>query len=226
MKIYAKQVPPEYQESPFFWNIDNYAELYIFGNRNYNGINAEGIAMLRDRLDDLADDWSDLQRGHAWCSSWAEALRAAFSESYSRAERQEWAALANRWPATRSSLEEMEVILDALRLKTGRRWDSCTLRGSCQGDWQECIYPIDDWNVERLERLEAEYFNTGSEWIVHDGPDDPDGPEDIDGFSCYCIAWNDSGIRQEIADAAGGSPENVTLYKFDGYSKIANYSEV
>lgn len=90
MKIYAKQVPPEYQESPLFLEEYDLENLYIFGNRNYNGLHTAAI----------------------------------------------------------------------------------------------------------------------------------------DGFSCYCIAWDDSGIRQEIADAYGGRPEDVILYKFTGYSKIANYTEV
>lgn len=146
-------------------------------------------------------------------------------EPYTRDERKNaWPGLLRRY-IDESSLDNA-FICDALGLITGRAWDWCTLRGCCQSDWQYCIYPADEWNGASLERLEAEYFNTGSEWIVHDDQDAPDGPEDINGFSVYCTGWNDDQLRQEIADAAGGRPEDVTLYKFTGYTRRAEYEEV
>jgi hypothetical protein len=228
MKIYAKQVPPEYQESPLFWDDYRTEGIELFGNRDYKRNTSDLFDSLDDIITELRDAWDDFSSGRrpAWYDSWAAALndlaRPTGRAAYTREERKKtWPALLDAWDGYDKS-----VMCEILELITGRVWDWCTLRGCCQGDWQYCIYPVDDWDGAALERLEAEYFNTGTEWIVHNGNAAPDGPEDIDGFSVYCTAWNDDGIRREIADAAGGSPEEVTLYKFDEFTKIAKYTEV
>lgn len=230
-KIYAKQVPPEYQESPLFWDESSTEGIELFGNRSYKRRTSALFDRLPDILDDLADEWEEFQAGRIWyraCDTWAESL-AHFATpdgrpEYTREERKkEWPALLEDWQNGR---DENAVFCRALELITGRAWDWCTLRGCCQGDWQYCIYPADDWDGDALERLEAEYFNTGTEWIVHDDGGIPDGPEDINGYSVYCTAWSDDGIRQEIADAAGGAPENVKLYRFADFKRIAQYEEV
>lgn len=226
MTIYAKQVPPEYQESPLFWDDSTTEGIELFGNNQYMHHTSDLFDALPDIFCELQDAWDDLHNGAcAWYDSWAAALadiaRPQGRQAYTREERKNaWPRLLDAWDGY-----DKTIMCDALELITGRAWDHCTLRGCCQGDWQECIYPADDWDGDALERLEAEYFNTGTEWIVHDGDTTPDGPEDINGFSVYCTAWNSDGIRQEIADAAGGSPEDVKLYEFTGFSKIAQYTE-
>lgn len=226
-KIYARQVPPEYQESPLFWNDDVNAE--IFGNRDYRGITSALFDRLPGMLDDLATVWENIQAGDDNGANWAEELANLVPPEgrpeYTREERRD------AWPNLLKQYENCNhryinsIYCTALHLITGRAWDWCTLRGTCQGDWQYCIYPADEWNGASLERLEAEYFNTGTEWIVHEGQVAPDSPEDVDGYSVYCTGWNDNQIRQEIADAAGGSPEAVTLYKFRDFRRIAEWEE-
>lgn len=233
MTIYAKQVPPEYQESPLFWDENGPEGIEIFGNRHYKEYTSALFGALPDNLDELCKEWEELQAGRSWyraCDTWAEALDYFAAPEgrpeYTREERKTaWPALLAAWE-NHNGNDRNKLLCQALELITGRAWDYCTLRGCCQGDWQECIYPVDDWDGDALERLEAEYFNTGTEWIVHDESGAPAGPGDINGFSVYCTAWNDDGIKKEIADAAGGSPEEVKLYKFTGFSRIANYAEV
>lgn len=227
MTIYAKQVPPEYQESPLFWNDDVNAE--IFGNRDYKRITSELFDRLPAALEDLSCVWDNIRNGEYNAASWADELRDLVPPQgrpdYTREERRDaWPNLLKQYESS-SSLYTNSIYCTALHLITGRAWDCCTLRGNCQGDWQYCIYPADDWDGASLERLEAEYFNTGSEWIVHDSPDAPDGPEDIDGFSVYCVGWNNDQIRQEIADAAGGQADEVQLYQFCGFRRVAEYLE-
>lgn len=77
-----------------------------------------------------------------------------------------------------------------------------------------------------LSAFEVEYFNTGTEWIVHDVDSFPESPEDINGYSIYCHSWNKDGIAKEIADSAGGRPEDVKLWAFDGYRQSPKYKEV
>lgn len=228
--IYARQVPPEYQESPLFWG-DLPEGITVYGNRHYKGIREEFIPNLETNLGDLADAWCDFtnERPPAWYDSWAEALADLAPPenrpAYTRQERKhDWPALLLEWAET-GTRDERAVYCDILRLITGQEWDYCTLRGCCQRDWQNAIYRADLWSGDDLERLEAEYFNTGTEWIIHDDDTPPDSPEEINGYSIYCTEWSDDGIRQEIADAAGASPEAVKLYKFSSFARIASYEE-
>lgn len=225
MKIYAKQVPPEYQESPLFWDEDINAEIY--GNKGYKGIKSALFERLPAALEDLAAVWDNMQNGYYNGASWAGELRDLVPPEgradYTREERRD------AWPDIMKNFvcdsQANEYYCKALTLITGRAWDWCTLRGVCQGDWQYCIYPADSWDGASLERLEAEYFNAGTEWIIHDEENAPEAPEDINGYSTYCTGWNSDLIRQEIADAAGCSPADVVLYEFTGYTKKATYQE-
>ena len=74
--------------------------------------------------------------------------------------------------------------------------------------------------------VKACYFNTGSEWIVHDEEAEPESPEDINGYSVYCIGWNDELIKLEIAEAAECKPEEVVMYAFKDYARIPIYEAV
>ena len=123
---------------------------------------------------------------------------------------------------------ENEILCKVLSIVDSRAWDWQTIRGSCQSDWQEVFFPVDEWNEEALRDFETQYFNEGTEWLVDDGEYDPenDSPLNINGYSVYCTSWSEDGIRQEIADAEGTSPENVVLYAFEGYIQTLKYREV
>ena len=223
MKIYAKQVPPERQESPLFNGCDDWPEnVFVFGNRYYNQ-HAERLEDIRRALEDIADEWENLNNHcRGYYTSWIDALNDLFparddGREYNRAERTQIAALAEEYTET-GTRDERAVLCDVLELITGRAWKYSTIRGCCQGDWQEIIYPAEygrDW----LEVFEAEYFNTGSEWCVKENDDDP-------GYYQYCTGWNNDLIRAEIASAAGCDPGDVILYAFTGWSLTAEYEEV
>jgi hypothetical protein len=228
MIIYARQVPPEHQESPLFWDLDALPEhIHIGGNAKLKELRFDEIRALWGRLAEAAGDLYEARQGRlALC--WADDLRELLpreSGDYTRAERLRWRDILTDEKALYSS-QKYRVFCQALEILTGRGWDFCTLRGCCQSDWQYCLFPENDWNGEALEHLEAEYFNTGTEWIVHDDESTPGSPDEINGFSVYCHGWNNDQIRREIADAAGGNPDEVQLYQFAGYEKRARYEEV
>ncbi len=229
MTVYAKQVPPEYQESSLFWDESALENLEIFGNRDYNRRTTALFDRLPGILDDLAYQWESFTNGRPdYYDTWAEALADIAPPDgraeYTREERRtEWPDLLNRYI---QDGDTKEILIDVLTIITDRAWDWCTLRGCCQRDWQYCIYPADEWDGDSLERLEMDYFNTGTEWIIHDDETPPESPEDINGYSLYCYSWNDAGLREEIANAAGCTPEEVKLYEFAGFTRSAIYEEV
>jgi hypothetical protein len=161
MKIYAKQVPPEYQES--YFEYECWPGIIFHGNRNFESISTPEFRTIYDRFDGE------------------------------------------------------KRILRALHLVTGKRYDVRTIRGCCQSDWQTIYYPVEEYTRAALDILEADYFNTGTEWIVNvDGCD----------VGVYTYSWNNDGIRAEIAAAVGAAPDDVVLQVFDGWTKTAKYQEV
>jgi hypothetical protein len=219
MKIYAKQVPPEYQESPLFLGDEFWPEnVFVFGNRDFNQ-HADTLNDLRAALENIVEVFDDMQRGDGWTDDLAYAIHCELPEEYrreySRPERLKMVELANDYCYSKS-YEENPILCKVLELITGKTWDHGTIRGYCQGDWQDIIFPA-EYGREWLKHFETEYFNTGSEWII-----DPDG----DNVSVYAHSWNNEGIRAELADAVGVAPENIILQAFSGWTKTAVYTEV
>ena len=219
-KIYAKQVPPEYQDSHFDYG--NYENLILTGNRNYNEHWPAWAENIGDAVTDALDAWEDLQKGAGYYDTWEDVLNDFLPPHqrapYTREERKRWHSVLEQYDE-RSSRNENARLCSVLSLMTGKAWDWCDLHGSCQGEWIECFYMEDQWSREHLEVLEAEYFNTGTEWHITEGEDDP-------GYYQYCTGWNHDMIRAEIAETSGAVPADIVLYAFSGWSKSAKYEEV
>lgn len=228
MKIYAKQVPPEYQESPLFLGDEFWPEnTFVFGNRDYNP-HADTLNELRTALENIIEVFDDMQQGQGWTNDLSYAIKYELPEEYrreySRHERLKMVKLANEYCFAKS-YEENDILCEVLELITGKAWDNSTIRGCCQGEWQKIIFPA-EYGREWLNDFEAEYFNTGTEWIVHDENTIPETPDDINGFSCYCRRWRESDIKKEIADAYGAPGAEVVLYQFVKWQRYATYTEV
>ncbi len=229
MKHYARQIAPEYQESPLSWGEIDTDYINIAGNRSYN----EHVSLLFENVRDalergtIGDEWYDIQRGESAYDTWADALSDIIPPSgrgeYTRAERLKIPEIAtDYYYGSRGN----QCICDLLEIVTGKEWECRTLRGCCQSDWVYAFFPADAWTPETLEAFETEYFNTGTEWEIHDGEEAPESPEEICGYSTYCISWNEEGQRQEIADTIGCDPSEIVMYSFDGYKRTACYKVV
>lgn len=235
MKIYARQVSPEYQESPLFIMGEEFFpdNINVYGNRDYNDHCTENFTKVWNALNngELLDAWEDMNDGgNCWYNSWTEALEDLMPPvdraAYTRDERKNKIPnLLKRFNECKK-WEEESILCEVLEVVTGKSWSYSTIRGCCQGDWQKVVYPSDEWTSESLDAFETEYFNTGSEWIIHNEDGEPENPEDIDGVSMYCHGWNEDQIRAEILSEFGKEGDEVVLYKFEGYRRIAVYSLV
>lgn len=229
MKIYAKQVPPEYQESPLFCDDEFFPDnIAVYGNRDFKPHFTGVFDELSERMMDAMEVWDDMQRGDGYTETWADVLNDYLPPvgrgSYTRAERQEWPLILIEYGYNAGTgPRDAEFMARAASLITGQEYHAGTIRGCCQGDWQTVIYPAEygrDW----LEAFETEYFNTGTEWIIHDGDEKPEDPDDISGPSIYCHGWNTEQIKREIADASGDPDAEVQLYEFTEWTRTATYS--
>lgn len=220
MTIYAKQVPPEYQDSNF--DIANYENIILTGNRHYQEYWPDWAENLLERMTEAINALYYIQNGRGYYDNWEEVLNDLLPPQdrgeYTRAERKQWVSILEKF-SERTSNNENARLCSALSLMSGKAWDWCDLHGCSQGEWIECFYIEDQYSREYLEVLEAEYFNTGTEWhITEDG-------DDI-GYYQYCTGWNDDMIRNEIAETTGANPSDIILLKFTGWTRFASYEEV
>ncbi len=232
MKIYAKQVQPEYQESPYylFGPDEIYTDVIFTGNRRYKGHTIPEYDEIRAGLDELTnciDTDGNFIYG-IWHENMTEAVKSLMpapqhKARYSTRDIKAWREIASEWYITTN---ENALICRALQLVTGKEYEYTTIRGCSQGDWQEILFPVEEYDRDALSILEADYFNTGTEWIIHDESNDPEGPEEISGYSVYCYGWNVDQIRQEIADAAGAAADAVTMYEYAGSYTLPKYNKV
>lgn len=248
MEIYARQVNPEYQESPLYTlGIEEcYPDSIIMpGNRNFRAHNTDMTAweQITRYFDEMAQEWNDDGRYYEYDPEENRYTVIYTKKQYTLAEiltdykffRPDGKPWTNKQKHAfrllmedeEHSAEDEEIYFPLLNLLTGYTWEKHTIRGSSQSDWADVITRADVFTPEVLAEFEAEYFNTGTEWIIHDGETAPEGPEDIDGFSTYCTEWDDEKTRQHIRNAYGASPDDeVILYKWAGYTQIPRYEKV
>ena len=222
-KIIARQVPPEQQESPLYW--EDFSELWpgiiLDGNNHYQSHTTELYDRIISAYDDAAQEIEDqdTRSGYAAYSNATETI----TDYFPPLEYREKPYSTREIHAIREALRMygssdyyngryITAMLDAI---TGGDWRNGTLSGCCQGDWQNVIYDANRWSRDDLETLETEYFNMGTEYITDD-----------DNVSIYCYGWSDNQHRAEIAAALGCDPADVTLLKFTGWSHTAQYEEV
>ena len=229
MKIYARQIAPEYQESPLFIGDEFFPDnIAVCGNRDYHSHKPELFENVQNVLEqgELAEvleypkNWADWYKNATQAIT--EYLPPTNGKKYSTNAIHALRCLIIDYSCCACS-KENEILCKVLSIVDGRPWEWSTIRGSCQRDWQEVFYPVDEWSKEALQEFETQYFNEGTEWIIHD---EQEAPEDISGYSVYCIGWNMEQIKKEIAEITGASPEEITLFEFGGYTKTAYYTEV
>lgn len=210
-KIIAKQVPPEYQESPWEYQSDLYTRLVAMGNRDYG---------------DFGDD--DLMEIIEFAENWAGYTLEDYDEYFED--------VASYFTEDEEVIAELKKILEYREIDHGNRWRHnekkyCKVlnilvggnweykrgRGCAQSEWQDFYYDADEY--KNIDYVIMEYFNEGTEWICWQEGDDEDN-----GCSVYCYSWKDEDIKKEIMRAMGG--DEVELRKFTGWSRLAKYEVV
>lgn len=233
--VYAKQIAPEYQESPLFLGKEFWPDgIAVCGNRHFKEHKPEVFERVESALDngelaEAVDGFSGAVDSSYFASFYKNVTEAILDyippEGRSRYNTREIHALKelfHRYGRGRSS-EDQQIFLDVLSIVTGKKWEYRDIRGYTQGDWNGLYYPVEEWSRERIAYFESEYFKMGSEWIVHNEENIPDGPEDINGYSMYCYGDTMEEIREEIARAEGVAPSEVILYRFTGWRRSEEY---
>lgn len=234
MKLIAKQVNPEFQESTLFISDETFSDetfpddICIWGNRDYNthmpdyALDALDVLVQGDLYNELQS--IENESATAYYKTATEAITDMLPPVYPREEYnarhiRDIKRIIYNYEAGKCNQEQGFVML--LSSVTGRQWSYKTIHGCCQGDWQYIASPVDDWSRERLRNFEIEYFNLGAEWKVYE-----DGADADDCLYVYTHSYSTGKTKKEIAETWGNCDATVTLFRFTGYTRTPNYEEV
>ena len=222
MKYYARQIAPEYQESPLFLENSNgeawEGEFVITGNRDFCGLVTEDWKIMTDELPNIEFEIENMDEDEQ-----TEANLIDLVKSYFHFVNDEQALEIARLAANPDP-DENDYYCSVYTIIAGKEYTWTTIRGCCQGDWQEMFFPA-EYDKKTVEMIETEYFNTGAEYMVHDEDSEPETPEDITGYCVYVHEWSDEGIREELANVIGCEPEELAIYNISGSYQTYEYEE-
>lgn len=236
-KIVAVQFDPEYRESSLIYDElfpDNAA---VLGNDRMNEHIPERCTKALETLRDDSFWWYLEEPGRAEYADAADVLGDLLPRGNGAVyNADECRAFAER--LLRGDLDDDADALAALMsLVEEKPWESRTIRGSCQSDWNEIAYPVDEWTKKELEYFECEYWNMGDEWDIY--PFNADEWEELEREGVtrdnvvdvedapgiiYTHEWDNEKIKIEIAEAFDVAPEDVVLMKYDGYVRTPRYT--
>ena len=233
MKIYARQIPPEYQQSPFEYDEGVYDNISVCGNRNFKEHLQPVFKRVREILEngELSEALNDIKNKEGYWTSFYKNVTEAINdllppekEKYSIRDIGAIKKVVESFDSCNIHRENKKLC-EVLGLVTGNEWDYRTISGVCQSDWNEVFYQVKDF-PNGLKHFEIEYFNMGSEWIVHEEDFEPETADDIEGYTLYCYSYNNEGIKGEIMESVGVTEAEVVLYKFDDWTRTAKYKKV
>lgn len=203
MIIYAKQVNPAYQISPMFEDdfFDDPLDFAIFGNKDYH----ERVpAHMRDVIYYL--DRFDIES--------VEDINSYFPGARKETENKILLELCKEY----QNNFDIEIFCKIYSLITGEKWTYTTIRGCSQREWQYFLYIHSHYNNDLLNRIEIEYFNYGTEWIIENGENE--------GVSIYCISLNFDNIKKEIREELQLEFNDIIVLKTFTTTKCIKYMEV
>ena len=220
MRIYAKQVPPDIQESHF--NINLYpGEVTITGNSNFNEYKSNLYKHVEEHLEDAYREFDEFEGGKrepddTHLDDLVQTHFGVLPKSVD--ERLQWRKLLSCRILTSIFATPPKQIAKIMSLVSGKPYDVHDIHGCRQSDWNYVICPneMTVGTPSVLEMIESEYFNTGSEWMAYES-EDTFKSEDC-GIAIYVLNMQDP--RKVIADFFWVMPAEVEMYAFDRYEKI------
>lgn len=225
MRIYAKQVPPDIQESHF--DISMYPDATITGNSNSNEYKSVLCKRVEEHLNDACREFDEFEGGEREPDDTHlnELVQTHFGVLPRNAdERIQWRKLLSSCVLTSIFAPSLKQIARTMSLVSGKPYGVHDIHGCCQSDWNYVICQ-DEMTVGTpsvLEMIESEYFNTGSEWMAYES-EDTFKSEDC-GTAIYVLNMQDP--RKVIADFFWVMPAEVEMYAFDRYEKIPKYKRM
>lgn len=206
--IYAYQVAPEMQESPF---------SKLSGEEFPDGIIVLPTTLHPARCQSKYR--KILKICLRYYSQWTiygqvqkYDLMRVDGKPWSKADLRMWEKTLNQHP-------NMKIDLAAvLKILTGAEWKQALIHNISINEWRVVYYRSDLWSDDQLNEFEIKYFNLGSAWSIgtEDGP--------VEGAAISYLTTKDYvTVRKQIAERLCVAPCEVVLFAHDGYIRHDKY---
>ena len=210
MKIYAKQLDPEFFDYRVYEDMVS-EEIIVERNRDFPGMHDDDLEAIKKMFNDYDGYEFDVYYEHSIKMFVNDYLPKKYNgKRYSPVE-------LHKIREALKKADNVDVVLLCLELINGKPYEERDIRGYCQGDWCRVYCPVDT-TTDEIDYLEAVYFGTGTEYEIHDGDNEPQNEDEIEGYSYLSTKWRDEDVKQEIADQFAHlhiKPEDVVLYKIE-----------
>lgn len=235
MKHLIREIEPECAELGFYFDGDTFTSragdfcytLFIVVNEGYGrlyGLNIDEYKEVKQRAGRVLDGFNYVDNdGRNYDGSKATYKQAMEDENIrfnptTCARLRKWAENADE--------DKTEDIAAFLSIITGRKWETSSACGYCQGDYCELVYCTDIYQAKDIEIAGDIYLGCAKEFCVADYNDD--GTEYDDATYGYivadCQARTDEDYKRIVCEYAGIKPEDTTLEMIDGCSTHTAYS--
>jgi len=194
MKIYAKQIAPEFQDpTSIYVNFDfENLGIVVTGNDCMLDINKNIVERAKEAYDNIEEDSAIFnKKGESLSEEQISILRKSAQE--------------NRFE---------DFLVDYLSAYFSEEYEQYRINGCCQREWNYAYMPKRIADAYYLRLTEAVYFNTGIELEILEleGDEEIDDPSQIeDGYRDYFVGDN---LENEIKERYGENCE-VTIWMFD-----------
>jgi len=225
MKLYAMQMPIENQESPFdiYGKDDLYEDAIITGNNEFDSHTTKEYDMLVANYEWIYDEYhaeEEYKEYESFESALNSIMPKTSKELYSEEEIKRWEWILNKHDDI-YNMDKVQVA-ECLYMITDMEYHYKQIRGSVQREYQGVFYTeqID------IEKLEADYFNLGTEWCVIESDEDYEYAEDLpseDVNYAYCYGYNNDMIKSELSEISDIPVEDITLFEHQGYIQTPVY---
>lgn len=229
--IYAKTLNPEdFDYRIYDIEEDDYNEVFILGTRDNPAIdNKDYLAKIKTLMNDY-DSWDYEYYYHNKIKDFLYDMlpKKENKKRLSPCELGEIKRLLESYSKDYSDkTRELAVYCGCLSIITGKEYTCRYLHGCCQGDVVIAFYPTGT-TQHYIDFVEAWYFGTGTEILIHDCQTPPKDESEIEGFTFYTGTWNTEQLKREIKSECGYKDEDdvdvvLWLYENSTYTRHDNY---
>lgn len=233
MALYARQISPSEQTSPFWDSAETWDGILLYEPVRKYAVDShyKSILEVLQNYFEVSQDIADSRCGEY--DSIAEYINDVSprqdNNPYTEEQLTGWDDAAKSYNFPKADgynpysriYDEMWGICKALSLVSGEEYDWKEIHGCCQGEYNRVIYPESRFSEQDIRNFECEFFNLGTEWCVTD--EKPDSPNEIFGGCIYCHDTDMDSIRREVAECFECDPGDVHLYSY--HEKTVCYFE-
>ena len=222
-KIYAKTLNPEFFDYRVYdIREDDGNKVIIDGGRDFNDIDKNGeLKVIKKAIDNYGGYEYEFYYHNSikdYLNDYLYPLKKENEKQFSPLELHKInIALED---AQFNDIDVRDAIATILSIIHGEPYTHSGLRGYCQGDYVEAYYPTSTSQKE-IDYVEAWFFGTGTEIVIHDSDTIPESEDDIDGYSILSTAWSDDGLKKDIRETVGCDDDvEIILWKWTGSHQV------